>query len=148
MSRKISSNVINFHCEFILHEIFCASTKVVFGIPSQVVFHPSMDEDGPSIWVCVFLNLLNCLHHRLLEPLFFLLVNDTLCFYWLFILEHLFFNTLLLEVKLTSTTFTFAMTIYVLTTGWTFVIVKDFPWNIFCILANFGQSVILWPFKP
>jgi len=55
---------------------------------------------------------------------------------------------LLLVVTLTSTTFTFAMTGSVSTTGWTFTITIDFPWNIFCISTNFGQSIILYPFKP
>ncbi len=39
-----------------------------------------------------FLNLLNCLHHRLLQPLFFLLIINTLCFSWLYILKHMFFS--------------------------------------------------------
>ncbi len=39
-----------------------------------------------------FLNLLNCLHHWLLQPLFFFLVNNIFCFSWFFILEHMFFN--------------------------------------------------------
>jgi hypothetical protein len=56
--------------------------------------------------------------------------------------------TLLLVVTLTSTTFTSAMTVYVSTIGWTSATIIDFPWNIFYILANFGQSVILCPFKP
>ncbi len=34
----------------------------------------------------------NYLHHWLLQPLFFLLVNNTLCFSWLSILEHMFFS--------------------------------------------------------
>jgi hypothetical protein len=51
-------------------------------------------------------------------------------------------------VTLTSTTFTSIMTICVVVTSWTSTIIIDFPWNIFCILANFGQFVILWPFKP
>jgi hypothetical protein len=34
------------------------------------------------------------------------------------------------------------------TTGWTFVIITYLPWNIFCISTNFGQFVILCPFKP
>jgi hypothetical protein len=39
------------------------------------------------------------------------------------------------------------MIVYVLT-SWTFVVVIDFPWNIFWISVNFGQFVILCPFKP
>jgi len=51
----------------------------------------------PWMWMALqygfcFLNLLNYLQHRLLQPLFFLLVNNTICFSWLSILEHLFFN--------------------------------------------------------
>ncbi len=51
-------------------------------------------------------------------------------------------------VILTSTTFTFVMIVYVSTIGWTFVTTVHFPWNIFCISTNFGQFVILCPFKP
>jgi hypothetical protein len=40
------------------------------------------------------------------------------------------------------------VTVCVLAIGWTFTIVIDFPWNIFFILVNFGQFVILCPFKP
>ncbi len=36
--------------------------------------------------------MLSCLHHILLQLLFFLLVNNTICFSWLSIFEHLFFN--------------------------------------------------------
>jgi hypothetical protein len=50
-------------------------------------------------------------------------------------------------VTLTSTTFTSTMIVYVPSTSWTFVIVTNFPWNIFCILTNFWQSIILCPFK-
>jgi hypothetical protein len=55
---------------------------------------------------------------------------------------------LLLVVTLTSTTFTFVVIVYVLTIGWTSITTTNFAWNIFCILANFGQSIILCPFKP
>jgi len=51
-------------------------------------------------------------------------------------------------VTLTSTTFTSTMTIHVSATCWTFATMIDFPWNIFCISTNFGQSIILCPFKP
>jgi hypothetical protein len=40
------------------------------------------------------------------------------------------------------------MTVCISTIGWTSTIVTNFPWNIFCILVNFGQFVILCPFKP
>jgi hypothetical protein len=40
------------------------------------------------------------------------------------------------------------MTICVSTIGWTFVTATKFPWNIFYISSNFGQSIILCPFKP
>ncbi len=40
------------------------------------------------------------------------------------------------------------MIIFILVTGWTSAIVINFPWNIFYILINFGQSIILCPFKP
>ncbi len=50
--------------------------------------------------------------------------------------------TLLLMVTLTSTTFASTMIVCVSTTCWTFVIITKFLWNIFCILANFGRSVI------
>ncbi len=39
-----------------------------------------------------FLNLLNCLHHWLLQPLFFFLINNIFCISWLSILEHMFFS--------------------------------------------------------
>ncbi len=47
MSRKISSNVINFQCEFITSWDFCASTKVLFGIPGQVCSIP------PWMWMAL-----------------------------------------------------------------------------------------------
>jgi hypothetical protein len=59
-----------------------------------------------------------------------------------------FLVTLLLVVTLTSITFTSTMIIYVSVTSWTSTIATNFPWNIFCMLVNFGQSVILCPFKP
>jgi hypothetical protein len=34
------------------------------------------------------------------------------------------------------------------TTGWTSVIITYLLWNFFCISTNFGQFVILCPFKP
>jgi len=83
----------HFSCEFTTFWYFYASIGVIFGIFSQVVFHPSMDVDGPSIWVSI-LNLFNYLLHWLLQPSFFLLVNNTPYFPWLFILEHLFFSCL------------------------------------------------------
>jgi hypothetical protein len=55
---------------------------------------------------------------------------------------------LILVVTLISTTFTFVLTIFISKTNWTYVIVTNFPWNIFCILIHFGQFVILCPFKP
>ncbi len=55
---------------------------------------------------------------------------------------------LLIVVTLTSTTFTSTMNVYVSTTSWTFTTITNFPWNILCILTNFGQYVILCPFKP
>ncbi len=51
---EISPTMINFSCEFIIFKDFCASIGVVFDIPDQVVLHPFMDVDGPSVWVCVF----------------------------------------------------------------------------------------------
>jgi hypothetical protein len=39
-----------------------------------------------------FLNLLNCLHHWLFQPLFFIPIRNSFCFSWLSILEHMFFN--------------------------------------------------------
>ncbi len=41
-----------------------------------------------------FLNLLNCLHHWLLQLFFILLISSTLCFPWFSIFEHLFFGCL------------------------------------------------------
>jgi hypothetical protein len=40
------------------------------------------------------------------------------------------------------------VTIWVSTIGCTFITIIDFPGNIFYISANFGQFVILCPFKP
>ncbi len=56
---------------------------------------PSLHGCGwPFCLGLCFLNLLNCLHHWLFQPFFFLLVNNTLCFLWFSILEHMFFNCL------------------------------------------------------
>ncbi len=54
MSKKISFIVINLSCEFVTSWNFYVSIRVVFGILSQVVFHPFMDVDGPFVWVYVF----------------------------------------------------------------------------------------------
>jgi hypothetical protein len=94
-----------------------------------------------------FLNLLKCLHHWLLQAFLFLLVSNTLVFFWLSILEHMFFSYFISCGTLTSTTFTFVVIVYVSAIGWTFATTTNFPWNIFYILTNFGQSVILCPFK-
>jgi hypothetical protein len=51
-------------------------------------------------------------------------------------------------LTLTSTTFTSSMIVCVSATGWTSATIIDFPWNSFYTLANFGQFVILCPFKP
>jgi len=54
---------------------------------------PSLHGCGwPFYLGLCFLNLLNCFHHCLFQPLFFFPVSNTLCFFWLSILEHLFFN--------------------------------------------------------
>ncbi len=55
------------------------------------MFHPSRFGWPFNLGLC-FLNLLNCLRHRLLQPFFFFLVSNTFCFSWLSILEHLFLN--------------------------------------------------------
>ncbi len=56
---------------------------------------PSLHGCGwPFCLGLCFLNLLNCLHHWLHQPFFFLLVSSTHCFPWFFILEHLFFSCL------------------------------------------------------
>jgi hypothetical protein len=95
-----------------------------------------------------FLIFLSYLHHWILQLFFFLLVNSTFCFPWLSILEHMFFNYLLLVVTLTSTTFTSIVIFCVLLIGCIFATVIDFPWHIFYISIKFGQFVILCPFKP
>ncbi len=97
--------------------------------------------------LCCF-SMLNYLHHWFFQPFLFLPVNNTLCFPWLSIFEHLFFSYFTSCGSINITTFTSIVTVYVSTTGWTSVITIDFPWNIFCISTNFGQSIILCPFKP
>ncbi len=54
MSKKIYFIVISFFCELTTFWDFCVSTKIMFGILGQVMFHPSMDMDGPFFWVYVF----------------------------------------------------------------------------------------------
>jgi hypothetical protein len=49
MSNFFSFTMISFPCELTIFLDFYASIGVVFGIFGQVVFHPSMDVDGPSI---------------------------------------------------------------------------------------------------
>ncbi len=54
---------------------------------------PSLHGCGwPLCLGLCFLNLLNCLHHWLLQLFFFLPVNNIFCFSWLSILEHLLFS--------------------------------------------------------
>jgi hypothetical protein len=124
MSRKISFIVISFLCEFTTWD-FCASIGVVFGIPNQVVFHPSMDVDGLSIWVCGFqiywiVSTLHCFNHS-----FFSESTTRFVFLGSLSLNTYFLVTLLFVVRLTSTTFTSTMIVYVSTTGWTFVTIID-----------------------
>ncbi len=121
MFRKISFAMVNFPCEFTTSWNFCASTGVVFGILSQVVFHPSMDVDGPSIWVCVLwiywiVSTIDCFNHSSFS-------HSTTLFAFL---SSLSLNTcslvaLILVVTLTSTTFTFVVISYILT-SWTYAI--------------------------
>ncbi len=100
---------------------------------------PSLHGCGwPFCLGLCFLSLLNCLHHWLFKSLFFLPLNNTFCFSWFSILEHMFFGYFISYGNITSTTFTHVMTICVSAIGWTFVIVIDFPWNILCISTNFG----------
>ncbi len=126
----------------------CVSIGVVFGIFGQVVFHPSMDVDGPSIWVDVFwicwiVSTIDFFNHYSFSQFTTFFV----------FLSFLSLNTCssvtsLLVVTITSTTFISTMIVYLLATGWTSVVTTNFPWNIFCISTNFGQSIILCPFKP
>ncbi len=107
-----------------------------------------MDVDGPFFWVHVFWI---CWIVSTIDFFNYSSFSQSVTFFAF--LSFLSLNTcslvtLLLVVTLTSTTFTFAMIVCVSTIGWTSVITIDFPWNIFFILANFGQSVILCPLKP
>jgi hypothetical protein len=40
------------------------------------------------------------------------------------------------------------MTLFTLVTTFSFELDALFPWNIFCVLANLGQSIFLCPFRP
>ncbi len=102
---------------------------------------------GFCLGLC-YLNLLICFHHWLLQPFFFLPINNSLFSLVFLSLNTYYLVVLLLVVPLISTTFTFVMIVCVSAIGWTFVIITHFPWNIFCISVNFGQSIILCPFKP
>ncbi len=148
MSRKISSIMISFPCGFIFSWDFYASTRIVFGIFNQVVVHPSMDVDGLLIWVDVFWICWIVSTIDYFNRSFFSQSTTLFAFLGFLSLKTCSLITLLLVVMLTSTTFTSAMTVCVSTISWTFATIIDFPWNIFCISANFGQYVILWPFKP
>ncbi len=54
---------------------------------------PSLHGCGwPFCLGLCFLNLLNCFHHWLFQLFFFLLINITLWFSWLYIFEHMFFS--------------------------------------------------------
>ncbi len=145
---EISSIVIKFCCEFITSWDFCVFTGVVFW-HTWPGCDPFLHGCGwPFCLGLCILNLLNYLHHWFLQSLFFLLINNTLSFSWFSILKHMFFNYFFFVVTLTSTTFTFEMIVCVSTTGWTSVIITYLLWNFFCISTNFGQFVILCPFKP
>jgi hypothetical protein len=72
------------------------------------------------------------------QPFFFFPIRSTLCFHWLPILEHLFFNCFTSCGNITFTTFTYVMNVCVSTTSWTFITIKGFPWNKFYNLTNFG----------
>ncbi len=120
----------------------------MFGISIHVVFHPSMDVNGPSIWVYFFwicsivstIDFFNCssFSQSVTFFAFFGSLSSNTCS----------LVTLLLVVTLISTTFTSVMIVCISTINWTYATITTFPWNIFCISANFGQSVILCPFKP
>ncbi len=148
MLRKISFIVIGFPCELTTFWDFYASIGVVFGIPSYVVFHPSMDVDGLLIrvhvfWICWIVSTINYFNCSSFSQ------STTLFVFLRFLSLNTYYSvTLLLVLTLTSTTFTSAMIVCVFVTCWTFAIVIDFPWNIFCISTNFGQSIILCAFKP
>jgi len=110
---------------------------------------PSLHGCGWPFWLglCV-LNLLNCLHHWLLQPFFLLPINCIFCFPWLSILEHLFFNYFTSCCNINIHHIHIWSNSLCHSNNWTSATITDFPWNIFCISWNFGQFVILCPFKP
>ncbi len=128
--------------------VVCISMLFSIWHISHGVFHPSMDVDDPFVWVCIFLiywiiSTIDFFNHS-----FFSQSTTLFAFLSFLSLNTYFLVALLLVVTLASTIFTFLMTVCISTIGWTSTIVTNFPWNIFCILVNFGQFVILCPFKP
>ncbi len=81
--------MINFFWEFITSWDFRAFTRVIFCIPGQVVFHPSMDVDGPLFGLSI-LNLLNYFHHWFLQPLSFSQLKTLFVFLGSLSLTHFF----------------------------------------------------------
>ncbi len=106
-----------------------------------------MGVDGPFVWVCVFWIYWIVSTNDYFNRSSFS-QSATLFAFLGFLSLNTCYSAILLVVTLTSTTFTSIMTICVLATCWTSTTITDFPWNIFCISTNFGQSIILCPFKP
>ncbi len=131
MFRKISSIVIIFSYEFTTSLYFCASIWVVFGIPGQVMFHPSMNVDGPFFvlvyvfWICWIITAVDFINH-------FSFSQTVALFAFL---SSLSLNTcssitlFLMVTNINSTTFTSTTIVYVSTTSSTFITATNFPWT-------------------
>ncbi len=107
-----------------------------------------MDVDGPFVkvyvsWICWIVSTIDFFNRFSFSQLI------TLFVFFIFLSLNICYSVVLLFVAtLASTTFTFVVIICISTTGWTFAISTNFPWNIFCISINFKQFVILCQFKP
>jgi len=97
---------------------------------------------------CKFVKLSPPFHHWLFQPFFFLPINNILCFPWLSILEHLFFSCFTSCCNINIHHIHICSAYLCLNNRLNLYYCDIFPWNIFCILVNFRQSIILCPFKP
>jgi hypothetical protein len=122
-------------------------TRIYHTIMKYNKHHYVMDVDGLSIWgfflICWIVSTIDFFNYSYFSQSVALFV-----FLGCVSLNNYSSVTLLLVVTLTSTTFTYVVIVYVSIIGWIYTIIITFPWNIFCISTNFGQSVILCPFKP